>query len=214
MRKLIVWTILFSAAIFGYSEDQNWTENSITVKLNDRQSVRIASEIKYRSWDWAEGVFLKNWVLGYDHKWQHGIAFGVHYKQELTRKVEGPDLLERRIGLDASWGKKTDNGKRFDIRGRLEIRQFDDNAAADHYRLRIRFRLRDQWRFGNFRLEPYISMEPFYDTLTDSFARYRFSVGSMIPLNRYAKLRIAYLRQDRKGRGPEHVFNTGISLTF
>jgi len=214
MRKLIVWTILFAAAILGHSEDQNWTENSLTVKLNDQQSVRVVSEIKYRSWDWADGVFLKNWVVGYDQKWRHGIAFGAHYKQELTRRVEGPDILERRIGLDASWGKRMAGDTRFDIRGRLEIRHFDESAAVDHYRLRIRFRLRDQWQIRTLKLEPFISLEPFYDTITDSFSRYRFSVGSMIPLNRYAKLRVAYLRQDKQGKPPEHVFNTGISVIF
>lgn len=213
MQKFLLLAAFFvSMAVLA--EDQNWTENSLTFKLTNNQSIRFVNEVKYRSWDWADGVFVKNWVVGYDRKVANGFSIGTHYKQELTRKSNGPDVIERRIGLDAGWQTKFENGMRFDIRTRLEIRHFDEDRSDDHLRFRFRFRLRDNWQFARLKLEPYVSLEPFYDTQSDSFSRYRFSVGTMVPLGTHVKLRVAYLLQDKRAKQGEHVFNTGISVVF
>ena len=212
--KHVRFFILLLIVLPALAEDQNWTENDLTFKLKNNQSIRIASEIKYRSWDWSDGVFVKNWVVGYDRKLSDNISLGIHYKQELTRKADQDDLLERRVELDAGWGRSLKHQAKFDIRTRLEIRYFDDGNAPDHYQLRIRFRLSDKWSAGRLRLEPFIYMEPFYDTVSSTFSRYRFSVGSMVPLGSHARLRLAYLRQDKRTSGPEHVFNTGVSVVF
>ena len=214
MRRIPLFILLLLTLLPARAEDQNWTENSLTLKLTKTQSIRFVSEIKYRSWDWSDGVFVKNWVVGYDRKPVDGISLGIHYKQELTRKSSRNDLIERRIGLDAGWGTGLKGDVKFDIRTRIEIRHFDKDEAANHYRFRFRFRLRDKWMAGRVRLEPYIFLEPFYDTVSDSFSRYRFSIGSMIPIGKHAKLRLAYLRQDKRTNAPEHVFNTGISVVF
>ncbi len=214
IRKTLAIVCILTVSLIARGEDQNWTENSLTFKLNNNQSIRFVSEVKYRSWDWADGVFVKNWVVGYDRKLENGFSVGTHYKQELTRKIDGPDVIERRIGLDAGWGTRFDNGMRFDIRTRLEIRNFDEDRSDDHLRFRFRFRLRDNWQIARLKLEPYVSLEPFYDTQSDSFSRYRFSVGTMIPLGTHAKLRVAYLLQNKRSKQGEHVFNTGISVVF
>lgn len=213
LRKALLLTFLF-LSMFAYADDQNWTENSITVKRPNGISFRLASEIKYRSWDWNDGVFLKNWVFGVGKKLGNGFSISLNYKQELTRKSNGNDILERRPNLDVSWKKGLSDRSAFDFRLRTEVRKYDDGLKPDHYRFRFKFRLKGKYSVLGHPVEPYLAIEPFYDTISDSFNKYRFYTGMMVPIFRNTKLRLGYILEDARNGSPHHILSTGLALSF
>lgn len=206
--------IFLCIAIPTFAGDQNWTENSITLKRPDGYSFHLVSEVKYRSWDWNDGVFKKNWVFGIGKKLDHGFSISLNYKQELTRKNDGNDIVERRPFVDLGWKTGITANSAFDFRLRSEANQYIAKNKKDHYSFRFRFRLTGKTKLLGIHLEPYIAIEPFYDTVSDSFRKYRFYTGTMIPVYTHIKLQIGYIRQDAQGKRPDNVFNTGLSFTF
>ncbi len=214
MLKKILLLIFLCISMSIFADDQNWTENSITLKQPNGISFRLASEIKYHSWDWDDGTFLKNWVFGVGKKLGNGFSISLNYKQELTRKSNGHDILERRPNLDILWEKGLSDRSAFDFRLRTEVRKYDDGLKADHYRFRFRFRVTGKCSLLGHPVEPYLAIEPFYDTTSDSFSKYRFSTGMMVPIIRHTKIRLGYLLEDARNGSPHHIFTTGLSLSF
>jgi hypothetical protein len=213
LRKTLL-LIFLCISISAYADDQNWTENSISVKQPNGISFSLANEIKYRSWNWNDGVFTKNWVFGVGKKLGNGFSISLNYKQELTRSSTGNDVLERRPNFDISWKKGLSNRSAFDLRLRTEIRKYDNGLKSDQYRFRFRFRFTVQRSILGHSVEPYLAIEPFYDTTSDSLSKYRFSTGLTVPIIRHTKLRLGYLLEEAR-RGPtHHVFTTGVSLSF
>ncbi|MCK5880196.1 MAG: DUF2490 domain-containing protein, partial [Holophagae bacterium] len=135
-------------------------------------------------------------------------------KQELIRNSNGNDILERRPNLDILWKKGLSDRSAFDFRLRTEVRKYDDGLKTDHYRFRFRFRLTGKHSVLGHPVEPYLAIEPFYDTISDSFSKYRFSTGMMVPIIRHTKIRLGYLLEDARNGSPHHVFTTGLSLSF
>jgi len=201
-------------SISAFADDQNWTKNSISVKRLNGISFRLANEIKYRSWDWNDGVFTKNWAFGVGKKLGNGFSISFNYKQELTRSSTGNSALERAQNFDISWKRGLSNRSAFDLRLRTEIRKYDNGRKPDHYRFRFRFRFTAHRSILGHPVEPYLAIEPFYDTTSDSFSKYRFSTGLMVPIIRHTKLRLGYLMEDARKGSTHHVFSTGISLSF
>ena len=214
MAKKILLLFFLCAGISAFAGDQNWTENSVTVKQRNGISIHLISEIKYRSWDWNDGVFKKNWVFGVGKKLGGGFSISLNYKQELTRKSDGNDIVERRPFVDFGWKHALKPQIAFDFRLRTEVNHYIQSTRKDHYSFRFRFRLTGKTAIFGIPLEPYIAIEPFYDTISDSFQKYRFYTGAMVPLNSRIKIRVGYIRQDARGKVPDNVFNTGLSFTF
>ncbi len=213
MRKTL-FLIFLCVSISTIADDQNWTENSITLKQPNGLSFHFVSEVKYRSWDGNDGVFTKNWVFGVGKNLRNGFSISLNYKQELNRKSNGNDTVERRPNLDISWKKRFGNQSAFDFRLRTEIRKYDDGLKRDHYRFRFRFRLTAKRSVLRYTVEPYLAIEPFYDTISDSFNKYRFYAGMMVPIFRHMKIRLGYILEDARNRSPHHIFATGLSLSF
>ena len=214
MAKKALLLLFLYASISTIADDQNWTENSITVKQPNGISFRLTSEIKYRSWDWNDGVFEKNWVFGVGKKLGNGFSISLNYKQEVNRKSNGIDTLERRPYLDVSWKMGLSDRSAFDFRLRTEVRKYDDGLKPDHYRFRFRFRLTGNYSVLRHPVEPYLAIEPFYDTVSGSFSKYRFYAGVMVPIFRHTKIRMGYILEDARNGSPHHVLSTGLSLSF
>ena len=213
LRKALL-LIFLCISISAYSDDQNWTENSITLKRPNGISFHLISEVKYRSWNWNDGVFKKNWVFGVGKKLGNGFSISLNYKEELTRKSDGNDITERRPYLDVSWKKGLGIRSAFDFRLRTEVRKFDAGSKPDEYRFRFRFRLTGKQSVLGHPVEPYLAIEPFYDTTSDSFNKYRLYTGLMVPIFRHTKIRLGYILEDARNGSPHHVFATGLSLSF
>ena len=213
LRKALL-LISLCLSISAYADDQNWTENSITLKRPDGISFKLSNETKYRSWDWNDGVFTKNWVLGVGKKLGNGFSISLNYKQELTRKSNGNDILERRPNLDILWKRGLSSRSAFDFRLRTEIRKYDAGLKPDQYRFRFRFRLAVKRSVLGHPVEPYLAIEPFYDTTSDSFSKYRFHTGMMVPLSQHTKIQLGYILEDARDGSPHNVFATGLSLSF
>ncbi|NOY22949.1 MAG: DUF2490 domain-containing protein [Acidobacteria bacterium] len=214
MLRKVFLLILLCGSLPVYAEGQNWSKNSITLKQPNGFSFHLVSEVKYRSWDWKDGVFKKNWVFGVGKKLGNGFSISLNYKEELTRKSNGNDIVERRPFVDVGWKQALKQRMAFDFRLRTEANQYIQPTKKDHYSFRFRFRLTGKTEVLSIHLEPYIAIEPFYDTLSDSFRKYRFYTGAMVPLHPHVKLRVGYIRQDTRGTAPDHIFNTGLSFTF
>ena len=214
MMKQAVFLLFLCVSVLSIAGDQNWMENTVTLKQRNGYSLQLVSEIKYRSWDWDKGVFKKNWVIGIGKKLNHGFSISLNYKQELTRKSDGNDIVERRPFVDFGWKTLLNRNLAFDFRLRAEANRYIRKSKKDHESFRFRFRLKGRADLLGIPLEPYIAIEPFYNTISNSFRRYRFYAGSMVRLNSHIKFRIGFIREDNRGKAPDNVFNTGISLCF
>ncbi|MBN1197058.1 MAG: DUF2490 domain-containing protein [Candidatus Aminicenantes bacterium] len=210
ISAIIIMILLFSGVLAA--DDQGWINNSLTLSVDKKISLKFTNEIRTQEITFADG-FLHNWQGGVVWKASSSTYLAALYKRETTDKG-AYNLQENRLTLEAGWKLSMSNRTRFDVRFRTEIRGFEDDRADHHLRFRLRLRFTTQLTLGKLVLKPFIATEPFADTIADKINRNRFYLGTAVPLSAHVVWVVNYIRQDTSGKDPLHVLNTGVELKF
>jgi hypothetical protein len=209
---LAVLLILQALPSLIYADEQGWNNNSLTVALTSRWSLKLTNEIRANELTLLD-PFLKNFQGGLVYKLPGNFYAAALYKRENTKKTEF-NLAENRLTFEGGW--KTALGKTWDMdmRVRVEVRRFDLGLSQNHMRYRFRVRLRTKLKIGGIEFRPFLATEPFADSIQNRIFRNRFYIGSSIPLSKNASITINYIRQDTKNKQTLHILNTGVDLKF
>jgi len=211
------WTVRMGIAFLLLSvslsaDDQGWINNSLTLKVNSKISLKFTNEIRHQEIAFAD-AFLHNWQGGVVWKASARTYAGVFYKRETTASLDD-NINENRLTLEGGWQLPLTKKSRFDVRFRTEIREFRAGRKEDHLRFRLRLRFTTQINLGSLKLKPFVATEPFADTLADKINRNRFYLGVGVPLTAHLQWVVNYIRQDTSGKDPLHILNTGVDLKF
>lgn len=91
-----------------------------------------------------------------------------------------------------------------------ENRYSRPNAAV----LRSRYWVKREVTIAEKKFEPFVSIEPFYDTRLKAFARYRTQAGFSHKFNKKFGADFYYIRQDETGNGTRPGTLNGIGTSF
>jgi hypothetical protein len=211
MKKIAILVLfVFLAGGIISAENQGWINNSLTMKISPKLSLKLTNEIRCAEITYAD-PFLKNWQGGLSFDIGKGFQLGFHYKRETTDK-SSYYLKENRYTIEAGWKKDLSKKLKFDILARAEIREYDQDLSRDNVRFRLRFRLTGKASIGNLALKPFIASEPFADTKDEKINAHRFYLGTAIQLSPKIDLVINYIRLDASGKDPIHILNSGVEI--
>jgi len=214
MKPRFYWTLVLLLGLsgMGMAEHQGWLNNSISLKVNSRISLKFTQEVRHSELTFTEG-YLHNWQGGAIWKSGSRTHLAVFYKRETVDKLDG-NQQENRFTLEGGWKLPLTRNTNLDLRFRTEIRRFEDHLAENHLRFRLRLRLVTQVKIGALTLKPFVAIEPFADTKADKINRNRIYLGTVIPLSTHLEWVVNYIRQDTSGKDPLHILNTGVALKF
>ena len=207
--------VVTSAAHAG--SDQGWITNSITWDFSNRVFMVFGQGLRYMDPVFAGPAFLGNLVAGLSYRTTSNTYIGLGYKRQDTIISEDLTLFENRGVLETALKMKLIRKLGFDVRFRLEYREFEQVSEIDNWRYRFRFRFKIPFSIGKVSFEPYIAEETFGDSLDSSpdiFDRGRFYLGTYIPVHKSVKFQAGYIRQDTVGKGHFDVVNLGVQLHF
>jgi len=213
LRKIAgLGVILLLAAVSLQAEDEGWINNSLTLKVTPRISLKFTQETHSREIAFAD-TYMHNWQGGVVWKLSSRVHAAASYKQEVS-EFRDSYLHESRFTLEGGWKLPLSRKSRLDARFRMEVRSFDVDSKTDHLRFRLRLRFQTQVNLGGLTLKPFVATEPFADTLADKINRNRFYLGFGVPLSSHVQWVVNYIRQDSSGKETLHILNTGVDLKF
>jgi hypothetical protein len=142
------------------------------------------------------------WAGRYRHQWNE--------KQGLTTEenrwiVEGGAKTAASLWLS------------FDVRLRLDGKNFVPPGTEDYVWYRIRLRSTAKTHIGRLRISPFLALEPFGDTRATTkmlINLNRIYMGASFPVGSHLLLAIDYIRQDIRSRGTDHILRTQIEWTI
>lgn len=95
------------------------------------------------------------------------------------------------------------------------IYQYEDRYSRPNATvLRSRFWLKREVTIAKKKIEPFVSIEPFYDSRLKTFARYRTQAGLSHKFNKKFGGDFYYVRQDETGNGTRPGTLNGIGTSF
>ena len=194
------------------ADSQAWINNCLTFKINPNFSLRLSNETRCNELTYM-GTYLKNWQGGIVYNPSKNLYVSFLYKREDSKKTSYI-LHENRFSLESGWKVNLSKKAAFDIRFRTEIRGYEDDLAKDHLRFRLCLRIKTKMKIGQLKLDPFIAIEPFADTMVDEIFRYRFYAGFVFPMGKHAGFVINYIRQGTKDKESINILNTGVELKF
>ncbi len=195
-----------------FAEEQGWINNSLSFKINKKFTLKFTNESRYNELTYTNN-FMRNWQGGIIYNFSKKFYFAVLYKREDTQKSQFL-LHENRFTLETGWKTKLSKKLDFDIRFRVEIRGFEEGLSDNHLRFRLRARVKTKMKIAQLKLNPFIAVEPFGDTIVDEIFRYRFYAGFVFPMGKHAGFVLNYIRQGSKDKDTIHILNTGVELKF
>lgn len=204
--------VVYLAGTKLVADSQGWLNNSLTFKINPKFSLRFSNETRCNELTYTD-PYLKNWQGGIVYNPSKNLYVSFLYKRENTKKTSFL-LHENRFTLEGGWKINLSKKAVFDIRLRTEIRRYEDDLAENHLRFRLRARLKCKWKIGQLKLDPFIAVEPFADTIVDEIFRYRFYAGFVFPMGKHAGFVINYIRQGTRDKESINILNTGVELKF
>jgi len=213
--SIILAVFLLSAAgvlPLRADESESWLNNSLSLRFGPAMRVIVTNETRYEELTFR-GSYLRNWQAGLLVFIPGETYLGFLYKRQ-TEDVPPFGPIENRFTLEGGWIYRFLQGWAFNIRFRTEIRRFEDALEDNHLRLRLRAGLSTSLRFGRLRLRPFLSTEPFFDTIEDRIFRNRLSAGTAVVLSPAADVIIGYTLQLTRGQEPLHILNSGINFRF
>ena len=195
-----------------FAEEQGWINNSLSFKIDKKFTLKFTNESRYNELTYSD-IFMRNWQGGIVYKFSKKFYFAVLYKREDTQKTAFL-LHENRLTLETGWKTKLSKKLDFDIRFRTEIRGFEEDLSENHLRFRLRARVKTKMKIGQLKLNPFIAIEPFGDTIKDEIFRYRFYAGFVFPMGKHAGFVLNYIQQGTKDKDTIYIINTGVELKF
>ncbi len=212
--RLAAITLVFLPATGAVAKDQGWINNSLSLGVTKKLTLKITQESRYAEAIYFGNPFFQNIQLGPVYKLPADFYVALLYKREIEEK-SSLTSHENRVTYEGGWKRGVTDDLKFDARVRLESRDFEERVLEDHIRYRVRFRFTYRLETDKLKLAPFIATEPFGDDKgsTDDFVnRNRFYVGTGVPVSERVTLVVNYMRQDTKNKETIHALNTGIEL--
>lgn len=206
----VIFFFLAASGLLVYSENQSWLTNSLRITLEPKLKLIFTHEFRNKELTFMS-PYLANIQGGLEYSLSERTYIALLYKRENTNKTDSI-LNENRYTLEAGWKRELGPKVNFDLRFRTEGRVYEDGRAHNHFRLRLRLRFAAQVEFKNFTIKPFIAIEPFGDTLTNTINKNRLYIGASFPLGQHSTFILNYIRQDTKNRKPIHILNAGFHL--
>jgi hypothetical protein len=121
------------------------------------------------------------------------------------------DSFENRLVFDFNYRwRLTDRALLVD-RTRVDLR---DREGDDSWRVRNRLRLEYETKLREVAINPYASIEAYYDSRFDSVSRYRFEGGAVIPQGRHLEWDVYVGRQRDSQSSMRYTNGLGLTLSF
>ncbi|HEU4778994.1 MAG TPA: DUF2490 domain-containing protein [Steroidobacteraceae bacterium] len=136
---------------------------------------------------------------------------GYVYVRGLATEPGETDSIERRLVFDFNYRWRLSERAVLVDRTRLDLR---DKADEDSWRLRNRLRLEYETKLRDVAVNPYASLEAYYDSRHDSVSRYRFEAGTVIPSGRHLEWDIYVGRQRDSQSTNRYANGIGLTLSF
>jgi len=208
----LILSFLAASGLLAYSDDQSWLNNSLHITLKPKLTLIFTHEFRNEELTFMS-PYLANIQGGFEYSLSENTHITLLYKRQNTKKTDYI-LNENRYTLEAGWKRGLGPKVNFDLRFRTEGRVYEDGRANNHFRLRLRLRFTAKVEFGNLSIRPFIAIEPFGDTLTNSVNQNRFYIGASFPLGQHSAFVLNYIRQDIKNKETIHILNSGFQLKF
>lgn len=210
-NRLWLPLIVALASAAGASDDwQYWNQLVCKHEFNDRLSLDIASEQKWR--DDASDFYLYSVFLVPTMRLTKNVSLGAGYRRE---RKEGEDswTTENRflLPLTLKWAVKE---WAIQLRSQLEYRDLENEQ--DRWRFRERIRLSHPVDIGKFTVTPFVSEELFYDLTVGRAEQNRAVVGLSIPWGKHMTLAVFYMNKtERNGDwSSANILGTEVAVRF
>jgi len=209
---LIVFFLILgiSDRVLAKDDWEYWPAINVKKALNEKMDLKVS----------FAGRFKDDMDKFYFGGAQLGSAFKVNEYFSVTPSYffikyedSGHFEEEHRYMLDAAFSWKMKKMK-LSHRSRFEYR---DLPALDRWRYRARLKAGLPVKVHNRSLTPYVSEEIFYDERKGEFNQNRFSLGSVIKINKAVSVDVYYLlRSDKKGEdwSERNALGTSLNLSF
>lgn len=201
MRRLFTSTILFLAAvvalggseIFAYDNGdwQHWNRES--VEGNISKNLKAKLDVEFRFGDNCSELYHQYSEMGLSYRCSGWFDLGLNYRQIYEKKGDAW-RQENRPHLNATFKWSWLNLK-FEDRSRLEYRIREGKDNIFRYRNKLTVKLP---KLTEFKIEPYIAGEPFYDFDANEVNKNRLYAGMSFTAVKNLKADIYYMFEGNK----------------
>ncbi len=105
-------------------------------------------------------------------------------------------------------------GRKFTLVNRDQFQYEDRYSRPNAVVIRPKLTLKREITLGKTKIDPFVSVEPFYDTRLKGFARYREQIGFSRKFSSQFSADFFYVRQDETGNGTRPGTLNGIGTSF
>ncbi|MBN2068556.1 MAG: DUF2490 domain-containing protein [Opitutales bacterium] len=187
---------MIKASAFDDGDSQLWVSSSFTTSIAEKTSITISQEFRFGD-DMSDCYDVETY-LGFTYKVNDAfnVAFGhLHVEVEGSDEWKSSDIPT----LDFIFKQSLAGGWKIDERFRVEY--YFNEDAEDYDRYRFRVKLTSPWSWTSIGINPYVAVEPFYYSNSDSgFNRVRYYLGANMKFTDHISGNLFYLLQ-RDDRG-------------
>jgi hypothetical protein len=166
-----------------------WSQYEIVGSIAKNLDFRVKPELRYNN-DFND-LYYMHFEMGVDWKVSKWLVLGPYYRH-VNEKKRGDWTVEFRPHLNATfiwayWGIDLSDRNRLEYRGREETQSF-------RYRNRLMAKLP---KYTQFRIQPYVAEEPFYDFEENRWNKNRAYVGVEFPVVKTLKGGLFFIYESR-----------------
>jgi len=212
----IVLVALLLVGLFGMNKSaragndwEYWNNYAIAGLIRDDLRFKVKTEFRYN--DNAGNHYYSHYDVGLDWKIKDWFILGPYYRH-VNEKKQRDWKVEYRPHLNATFRWEL-FGLAFSDRNRLEYRIREDRSFV-RYRNKLTANLRS---FTQFKIQPYVADELFYDFYADEFNKNRVYAGFDLDLIKRLKAGVYYILECRRKKGnwtKANVIGVGLKYTF
>jgi hypothetical protein len=189
---------------------QYWNQLAFKHEFNDRLSLDIASEQKWR--DDASDFYLYNGFIIPTVRLTKNVSLGAGYRCE-RRQEDNSWTTENRlfVPLTLKWAVQDWT---IQLRNQLEYRDLENDQ--DRWRFRERIMLGHPVHLGGLTVTPFVSEELFYDVTVEQTEQNRVAVGLSIPRGEHMTFAVFYMNKaDRDDHwSTANILGTEVAFKF
>lgn len=192
-------------------DSQFWPDTQANIRIANNLNLVLYGTIRLGRDDKA--VVNEQIGIGLNRTWGRYLSGAVQYRYINSEPTPDRQSRENRLHFDLSTRLSLIHKFVITDRNRFEIRRIN---AAGSWRYRNRVQLERSMAVRNFKITPYISVEPFYDSRFEEWNRTQLYTGARIPVVRHVTFDGFYMRQwdPRVKPGFLHVFGAFWRLEF
>jgi len=198
-------------AAHGDTTREFWPELDLWVKLSKptRLLFTFAGTRDREDGEKTDGTFGA--YFDYRSTDRISVRAGYVYVRGLATEPGETDSIENRLVLDFNYRWRLSECALLVDRSRLDLR---DRDGDDSWRVRNRLRLEYETKLRDVAINPYASLEAYYDSRHDSVSRYRFEGGVVIPQGRRLEWDVYVGRQRDSQSATQYANGIGLTLSL